>query len=133
MITYEIQNKKDHVNCQMMINETEVVCTCEISVNKSEKLWNITSWFTKNEFKNRGFGKDTMKKSMGYCMETYGSPEYIQYTWNGSNSYVLDWIESHFDAICTCPIAVQKTQADDDWSSHIYDLNKDKVLEYFGL
>lgn len=54
-------------------------------------------------------------------------------SWNGLNQYVYDWLEKNFDAVCNCPLAVQKTQSDDDWSSHIYTLDKDKVLEFAGI
>lgn len=36
-------------------------------------------------------------------------------------------------SVCNCPIAVQKTQTGDDWDSHIYTLNKNKVLDYFKV
>ena len=78
-----------------------------------------------------GFGKVTMKTLIDRLIYMYGEPSIIEYIWNGANEYVLDWITKEFNAVCQCPIAVQKTQTDDDWSSHMYTLDKDKVLKYF--
>ena len=74
-----------------------------------------------------------LNKILQYLYRAYGKPSNIEYIWNGTNEYVFDWLVTHFNAVCKCPIAVQKTQADDDWSSHIYELNVNKVLKYFKL
>ncbi len=132
MTTYEIINKNGHETCKQIIGDIEV-CTCEISINKVTNTWNINAWYTKEGFKNKGYGKATMHKLLAHCIEKYGEPNIIQYTWNGTNAYVMNWLERCFDAICTCPIAIQKTQSEDDWDSHIYELNKEKVLVYFKL
>lgn len=44
-----------------------------------------------------------------------------------------DWLVKNFDAVCECPIAVQKTQPGDDWDSHIYELDCNKVLRFAGV
>ena len=129
---YEVWNKRDHITCKLMTEDIEV-CRCEISVAKRTGTWNISEWFTNSKFMHQGIGKETMRRTLHYCMDTYGNPASITYTWNGANEYVIKWLEKEFDAFCTCPIAVQKTQADDDWDSHVYDLNKEKVLKYFEL
>lgn len=128
---FDIRERKGHVTCKMCTGADEVVCTCEISISRD--AWNITAWYTKEGFKNKGLGKQTMQVALRYCRETYGEPQAMQYTWNGVNHYVLEWLEKNFDAVCTCPIAVQKNQSGDDWDSHIYGLDKEKVLQYFGL
>jgi hypothetical protein len=60
-------------------------------------------------------------------------PNHIEYIWNGQNQYVYDWLVKNFDAVCECPIAVQKTQPGDDWDSHIYELDCNKVLSFAGV
>ena len=63
----------------------------------------------------------------------YGLPKEVDYVWNGSNDYVIEWLNKHFGAISKCPIAVQKNSFDDDWDSHVYVLNRVKFLNYFQL
>ena len=60
-------------------------------------------------------------------------PDKIEYIWNGANQYVYDWMTHHFDPISKCPIAVQKYASEDDWDSHVYILNVEKVLKYFEI
>lgn len=122
-----------YVTCGLSVEDGTNVCECKVYFNKQESTLVISSWFTKKEFTNQGLGKATMKHIIGYCINEYGMPTSVKYIWNGTNHYVLEWLQNHFDAVCCCPIAVQKNNADDDWSSHIYELNRDKVLEYFGL
>lgn len=131
-ITYEISEMNNGViiECIASVDKAQV-CECKVSVDKS--LWTISSWFTKPGYKGKGIGKNTMKTTLNHILKTYGVPEKIEYIWNGANSYVLEWLEKNFDAVCTCPIAVQKLLTEDDWSSHIYELNAKKVLSYFEL
>ena len=63
----------------------------------------------------------------------HGAPDTVEYIWNGANQYVFDWLEENFGALSKCPIAVQKYASDDDWKSHIYILNREKFLKYFGV
>lgn len=130
---YRMENRNGDITCILSVDNVPDICTCKMHVNQSEHSWTISSWFTKPEYKNKGYGKETMKRTMECCAGLYGMPESINYIWNGTNEYVLEWLNSHFDAVCSCPITVQKYNADDDWSSHIYNLNKDKVLAYFGI
>lgn len=130
---YDVKVCRGHVACSLSVGQDMDVCKCEVSVDEQTESWNISSWFTKPQFMGRGFGKKALGHALSCCLEQYGSPSSIKYTWNGMNPYVLEWLERHFDAVCTCPIAVRKYQADDDWSSHIYELDKDKVFEYFGI
>ena len=82
---------------------------------------------------NKGYGKATLKACLDEIYKKHGLPKRIEYIWNGTNSYVLDWLNKHFGAISKCPIAVQKYASEDDWDSHIYILNKDKFLNYFEI
>lgn len=130
---FDIQDNRNHVSCRMFTGTEDAVCTCEISVNKISGTWNITLWHTREGFKHKGYGKRAMQEALWYCKKSYGMPSHIQYTWNGANEYVLTWLEQNFNAVCTCPIAVQKNESADDWSSHIYELDRDKVFLYFGI
>lgn len=102
---------------------------CKAVLHLEEGVLTISSWFTNKDYMNNGAGKATLKEAVCYVLEMYGEPEKIEYVWNGSNEYVLEWLQK-FDGECNCPIAVQKTQADDDWDSHVYTLNKQKFLDY---
>lgn len=110
----------------------EEMCYASISLNEAdeEKKWGISEWFTEEKYRNIGIGRITLKKLSQYIVDKYGRPNIVEYTWNGTNDYVLDWLMKHFDAKCNCPIAVQKTQSSDDWDSHIYTLNAEKFLAY---
>ena len=130
---YRKSNSDGKVLCVQETFDGEVICSCRISVNVQEHSWNITQWNTREGFKRTGRGKATMRETLAYCMKLYGMPESVCYIWNGANAYVLEWIEKHFNAACTCPLAVQKNQADDDWNSHIYNLDRAMVLQYFKL
>lgn len=130
---YRKHNANGKVLCIQETFDGEVICSCRISVNEQTHSWSITSWHTRDGFKNSGRGKATMREALQYCIRLYGMPESVCYIWNGANAYVLEWIEKHFNAACTCPLAVQKNQADDDWNSHIYNLDRAMVLQYFKL
>ena len=109
----------------------EKLCECKINISDAE--WIISSWYTSDGHKHNGYGKQTMKACLSYIRARFKLPDRIKYVWNGANGYVLDWLKDNFDAICDCPIAVQKNAFDDDWSSHIYTLNKDKFMKYFEI
>lgn len=129
----EITDSAGSVEYRLLDDRSAEICRCHISVNLYTKSWDIVSWFTAEGYKNKGYGKAALKCLLRYCLDHYGMPPSITYIWNGTNQYVMDWLEKHFDAVCACPISVQKTQPGDDWSSHIYKLDRDKVLTYFGL
>lgn len=109
------------------------ICNAKISTNDDHNEWTITAWYTNEAFKNQGIGKKTLGTLIETLFQIYGQPKKIDYIWNGQNEYVYEWMARHFDAVCNCPLVVQKMQAEDDWLSHIYTLNVSKVLDYFGL
>lgn len=112
----------------------DVVCHCEIHKKDNElNTWVIPVWFTEEGYKNRGIGTVVLTSALRDMKTTFGVPDHIEYIWNGQNQYVYDWLKKNFDAVCKCPIAVQKTQPGDDWESHIYELNCNKVLRFAGV
>lgn len=123
---------KEYVFCKALL-ENKTVCYCKVNTDDVEHTWTIASWFTNEDMQGRGIGKKTLAQAISCLYERTGIPQKIEYTWNGTNSYVLEWMERHFDAKCSCPIAVQKNQADDDWDSHRYNLDVDKTLKYFCI
>lgn len=129
---FEITEKGSRLSCRMFTDAGQEVCVCGISIGRQLNEWDITEWHTEEGFKHKGLGKATMQAALRACRERYGMPSGILYTWNGANAYVMDWLEKNFDARCTCPVAMQKNQCDDDWSSHIYRLDMDKVFRFFG-
>ena len=129
---YEFIKDKGHVTCKVR-NDGKTVPTCTLSISVNERKWEVSYWNTCDGYKHLGYGKSSMGRVLEKAMEIYGMPEHIHYIWNGANGYVLEWMEKYFDAKCSCPIAVQKTQAGDDRESHIYILDKQKVFEYFSI
>ena len=104
------------------------ICECRISL--SNNIWSITEWFTSNEYKNKGYGTQTMKYTVQQLYDAYGMPEGIRYNWNCVNEYVLEWIIRHFDAKPLIP-EYERFTGEDTWDSHIYILNKNKFINYF--
>lgn len=125
-----INTKTGVVKCETSYHG-DSVCKLQINMAENNTFWTISSWYTEKGYCHNGIGKTCMKACMSDLRELFGEPKKIQYIWNGVNEYVIEFLTEHFDAVCNCPIAVQKTQTDDDWESHMYTLNKDKVLEYF--
>ena len=111
----------------------EKLCECKIDVDPGTKTWTISSWYTEEGHKHHGFGKLTLKACLDTIAAVHGAPDTVEYIWNGANQYVFDWLEENFGALSKCPIAVQKYASDDDWESHIYSLNREKFLKYFGV
>lgn len=125
--------KNESISCIATIGDKEI-CNCKIYRKADQtNTWVIPAWFTEEGYKNQGIGTDILKHGLQNMAQIFGLPDHIEYIWNGLNQYVYDWLEKNFDAVCNCPLAVQKTQSDDDWSSHIYTLDKDKVLEFAGI
>ena len=114
-------------------DDTVKVCECRVNVSDEGKHWTISSWYATEGNNHKGYGKATLRACLSDISKVYGLPTCVDYIWNGANSYVIDWLNNHFGAISKCPIAVQKYACADDWDSHIYILNKDKVLDYFEL
>lgn len=131
-ILFDVCTFEAYVECNALI-ENEIVCSCKVNIDMVDSIWTIVSWFTSENLQGQGIGKQTLAKALSKLYETTGNPKEIKYIWNGTNDYVLEWMERHFDAKCSCPMAIQKKQADDDWESHIYNLNVDKTLDYFEI
>ncbi len=109
------------------------VCECKIDIKKRTGTWTISSWYTTEGYKHRGYGTLTLQECLSKIHAACGTPEKVEYIWNGANEYVLEWLNEHFGAVSKCPIAVQKYASDDDWESHIYILNAQKFIEHFHL
>lgn len=131
-LKHEYDISRNQIRCNISENDV-VISVCILSVDPGSGTWNVTFWNTRDGYKHKGYGKESMKLVLYKAVEIYGFPEIMQYTWNGDNQYVLEWMEKHFDAECICPLAVQKTQPDDDRESHIYVLDRKKVSAYFSL
>lgn len=120
----------DHCMTHIKHN-SDIVCKCRVNYNNGK--WSISSWFTDKEYQHKGLGKKALEVALQTIYKVTGKPDSIEYIWNGTNSYVGDWITKHFDAKCKCPLVVLKETFNDDWESHIYELNVDKVLKYFNI
>ena len=127
-LEFKISEKNNSFKCFLNSGDIEL-CKCQINV--CNKTWTISSWYTNKDYLNKGFGTKTLKHLLRFLYEQFGKPESVEYIWNGANYYVYQWMELNFGAISKCPLAVQKVQSDDDWDSHIYYLNVNKVIKYF--
>jgi len=132
LVNYNIsKTDEDSFECIAYL-DGDKVCRCKINTILGN-TWSISAWYTELKYQHNGVGILTMGKLMKHLFAEFAAPSRIEYIWDGTNSYVYDWLVENFDAVCKCPIAVQKTAGDDDWDSHIYYLNVSKVLTYFNL
>lgn len=132
VIKYEFDVSRNHIRCNAIKDDTTISVSI-LSIDAKTGVWDITFWNTHEKYRHRGYGKMLLEKAFHKAIEVYGFPQTVRYAWNGTNQYVLDWMERHFNAECSSPIAVRKTQPDDDKDSHIYVLDKMKVFEYFSF
>lgn len=128
---WSIIERNKWYSCQLLTDDDDIVCKCRVAA--SPEVLNIDCWYTDKKYQGQGYGGKALHKLLHYIVNEIGVPAKVQYTWNGANEYVYDWMCKHFDARCTCPLAVQKECADDDWESHIYVLDRDKFIDYFHL
>lgn len=125
--------KNDNGTCSAALDiNGENVCLCKIDYS-ADSTWTVSSWYTEKSFCNKGYGRKTMEFLLRNMVSLLGLPSEVNYIWNGKNQYVFDWMERNFDAVSSCPLAVQKNQSDDDWESHVYVLSRNKFLSYFEL
>jgi len=104
-----------------------------LSVDRISNVWTISEWFVNSNYQNKGYGRTILFTALNELYAQYGLPFEIQYVWNGQNMYVYEWLKKYFRPVSECPIAVQKVASDDDWDSHIYKIDRDKVLSYFNI
>ena len=128
---YNLTDRAIHCIATTPAEPDKELCRCTVDYDKNG--WAISAWYTNKDYLGQGIGSKVLKHTLRKLYKHTGRPEHIQYIWNGTNEYVGDWIKHHFDAVSLCPMAIQKTQSDDDWSSHVYELNPDKVFRYFSL
>lgn len=118
------------ITCELMDKDT---CVSSCRINITGKTWTISSWYTAKDRKHNGYGKHVLQTAMQNAYAETGHPDKVEYIWNGANQYVYDWMSKHFEPVSKCPLAVQKYTSGDDWESHIYILNVEKVLNYFEI
>ena len=115
-ISYSSTKLRYNIKCSAVYNDIEI-CECELYTDKEYTFWTIHYWHVNDGYGKNGIGTKTMRELISHTYNTHGIPEKIEYVWNGENSYVFDWIYKNFDAVCLCPITVQKTHPEDDWMS----------------
>jgi hypothetical protein len=118
--------------------ENKQVCKCTINTDIKEDMWQISGWYTQPGYKDKGIGRATLKHTLQIIAEDYRQrgiplPKNVEYIWDGSHQYVYAWLEKNFQAKSKGNRAVMKYCFDDDWSSHIYTLNRDAVFKYFDI
>ena len=111
----------------------DLVCECKVCINDDNDTWSISAWYTGTSYQHHGYGLYTLKATLKLMYLQLGEPERIEYIWNGSNQYVMDWLEEHFSPVCKLPLAVRKYQDADDWDAHIYVLDKESVFRYLNI
>lgn len=129
-IDVKVSMGDDSITCQLMDKDT---CISSCRINITGKTWTISSWYTAKDRKHNGYGKHVLQTAIQNAYAKTGHPDKVEYIWNGANQYVYDWMSKHFEPVSKCPLAVQKYASGDDWESHIYILNVEKVLNYFEI
>lgn len=125
-----VNNAKGTVTCKAVdVYDLEVG---HVTVHIADLTLTISEWQVASRMRNIGIGRTLLQYAVELCMNTYGNAIQVIYNWNGKNDYVLKWLEKHFDAVCKCPIAVQKYQWEDTWDAHQYELNINKFMDYIG-
>ena len=66
MIRYSTEIRHRHVTCRLAADNIPDVYKYEISIADDGRSWNISSWFTKLEFMNKGYGKETSKYALNF-------------------------------------------------------------------
>ena len=132
-----IHMKTVHINNKIISEAIDVqahnsVGHITISVNK-DNSWMISEWFVNHDYQHQGLGTELFRESINYLSSNFSYPDKIEYVWNGANQYVYDWLQKNFALVSQCPIAIQKSNTDDDWLSHIYELDVDSVFDYFDI
>lgn len=123
----KVDLKPEYIYCSMQSDGKEI---SHVKVNYSGKEWEISSWFTDEGYQNKGIGTTLLKTAMTSLVQINGDPEKVTYTWNGTNSYVLVWLKSKFNAKCNCPLSVLKYFNGDLWDAHIYTLDTERVKAF---
>lgn len=126
---YIIDDNGRYVTCKIMGNGDQIG-HCKISINTTNNSITVQEWFMDITYQHLGVGRKLLQYAINYVSHTYGTITSVKYIWNGTNKYVYDWLVRNFDAVCDCPIAVQKKQPDDDWLSHVYTLDTAKFMSY---
>lgn len=106
---------------------------CRLYTDSTKLKWTICAWYIHDiSYREKGYGKRLLKATLRKALEKYKTPNSINYIWDGSNEYVMKWLNKTFEAKCTCPVSVQKNMTADDWSAHIYELNRNKTMEFIN-
>ena len=119
--------EKDSIRFGVNVGDKEVSYA---KVNINGKSWEVSAWYTDAEYQNKGYGSIALKQAMVYAHACTEDPEQVEYTWNGVNQYVMDWLERKFNAKCTCPIAVLKYSVEYTKEAHKYELDVKSVLDW---
>lgn len=131
-MVYQVELNKNKATTKVYDNDTKIG-HCIIDIDTSKNSWQISSWYVEKKYQHNSLGKRLMKYTAEELIKHFGLPKNIEYIWNGANEYVMKWLDSNFSPISKCPIAVQKYSSEDDWESHIYILNTNSFLHYFGF
>ena len=107
------------------------VCKCKVTFGNN--MWSISEWYTNSAYQHQGLGVKTLRHTLKKLYEMFGAPGEIRYIWNGDHEYVFNWLQNNFSPVSLLPISVQKYSDADDWSAHIYILDKAKVFKFFRL
>lgn len=130
MQTIHIKNKIVSVAIDVQVHNS--IGHITISVNK-DNSWMISEWFVNHDYQHQGLGTELFRESINYLSSNFPYPDKIEYVWNGANRYVYEWLQKNFAPVSQCSMVVQKYNSDDDWLSHIYELDVRSVYEYFGI
>lgn len=132
-IEYKFQktDESDFISSVLWTND-KTIGRCFISSEQS--VWTISAWYIEKEYQNRGLGRKLLFETCERFFEKMGAPIEIQYNWNGTNSYVFDWLSDNFSPLSLCPINVLKYEdiyPGDIPEGHLYKLDKEAFIKYW--
>lgn len=126
------EDRKNYRVFVYLKDSTELICRC--AINTKNGVWQISGWYTEEQYKNKGIGRQTLKYTLDYIKKDQNIlPDKIEYIWDGTHHYVHHWLKENFNAVSHSNIAVLKNSFTDDWEGHIYTLDREKFIEYFSL
>lgn len=104
------------------------------SISEEDKVWTISAWYVDKEYQNRGIGRKLLFDTCEELEKRIGAPAEIQYNWNGTNTYVFDWLSENFSPLSLCPMSVLKYEdiyPADIPEGHLYKLKKEQFIQYW--
>lgn len=104
------------------------------TITEEQGVWTISAWYVDKEYQNQGLGRKLLFDTCEELLKKVGEPQELQYNWNGTNTYVFDWLCANFAPLSMCPMSVLKYEdiyPADIPEGHLYKLSKEQFTQYW--